>query len=120
LLPVYDVRLIEAEPDVELRVLMPWLPLHPLTVLQLDAPAEEVLPLEQLEHEPVLVPPVPERYLPAAHAVQLLELVPPVPERYLPAAHAVQLLELVPPVLERYRPAAHAVQLVEVWALDDW
>jgi hypothetical protein len=94
LLLVYDVRLIEAEPDVELRVLVPWLPLHPL---QLDAPAEEVLPLEQLEHELELVPPVLERYRPAAHAVQLLELVPPVLERYLPMAHAVQY---VPPVLD--------------------
>jgi hypothetical protein len=25
---VYDVRLIEREPDVELRVSVPWLPLH--------------------------------------------------------------------------------------------
>jgi hypothetical protein len=57
-----------------------------------EAPLDDVLPLEQLEHE--------------------LELVPPVPERYRPAAHAVQELELVPPVLERYRPAAHAVQPV--------
>jgi hypothetical protein len=28
LLWVYDVRLIEREPDVELRVSVPWLPLH--------------------------------------------------------------------------------------------
>eukprot|EP01047_Picozoa_sp_COSAG01_P070071 COSAG01_NODE_10526_length_2142_cov_2.203133_2_plen_118_part_00 len=117
---MYDVRFIGAEPDVEWRDVLPWSPLHPLTVLQLDAPAEEVLPLEQLEHEPALVPPVLERYRPAAHAVQLLELVPPVLERYLPEAHAVQLLELVPPVLERYLPAGHDVQLVEVCELADW
>jgi hypothetical protein len=76
-----------------------WPVLH-VTVVQLDAPVEDVLPLEQLEHE--------------------LELVPPVLERYLPAAHAVHELELVPPVLERYRPLAHAVQLLPVYPLEDW
>jgi hypothetical protein len=42
--------------------------------MQFDAPVEDVLPLEQLEHELELVPPVLERYLPAAHAVQLVEV----------------------------------------------
>jgi hypothetical protein len=45
-----------------------------VTVVQLDAPVEDVLPLEQLEHELELVPPVLERYLPAAHDVQLVEV----------------------------------------------
>jgi hypothetical protein len=48
-------------------------------VVELDnehegAPTEEVLPLWQLEHELAVVPPVLERYLPEAHAVQLVEV----------------------------------------------
>ena len=39
-----------------------------------EAPAVDVWPLEQPEHELALLPPVLERYLPAAHAVQLVEL----------------------------------------------
>eukprot|EP01047_Picozoa_sp_COSAG01_P033084 COSAG01_NODE_2420_length_7729_cov_109.231717_2_plen_65_part_00 len=51
-----------------------YCPLLHVTVVQFEAPAEDVLPLEQLEHELALVPPVLERYLPAAHAVQLVEV----------------------------------------------
>jgi hypothetical protein len=43
-------------------------------VVQLEAPAEDVLPLGHTEHELELVPPVLERYLPAAHAVQFEEV----------------------------------------------
>jgi hypothetical protein len=39
-----------------------------------EAPAVDVWPLEQPEHEPEWVPPVLERYLPAAHAMQLVEV----------------------------------------------
>jgi hypothetical protein len=74
LLFVYDVRLIGAEPDVDWRDVLPWSPLHPLTVVQLEAPAEDVLPLGHTEHELELLPPVLERYLSAAHAVQLVEV----------------------------------------------
>jgi hypothetical protein len=45
-----------------------------VTAVQLDAPVEDVLPLEQLEHELEPVPPVLERYRPAAHAVQLVKV----------------------------------------------
>jgi hypothetical protein len=73
LLFVYDVRLIGAEPDVDWRDVLPWSPLHPLTVVQLEAPAEDVLPLGHTEHEVELVPPVLERYVPTAHAMQFAE-----------------------------------------------
>jgi hypothetical protein len=38
------------------------------------APAEEVVLLEQIEHESELVPPVLERYRPAGQTVQLAEV----------------------------------------------
>jgi hypothetical protein len=45
-----------------------------MTVAQLEAPAEDVLPLGHTEHELELLPPVLERYLSAAHAVQFVEV----------------------------------------------
>jgi hypothetical protein len=41
---------------------------------QEEAPTEDVLPLEQLKHELELVPPLLERYVPTAHAVQFAEM----------------------------------------------
>jgi hypothetical protein len=49
-------------------------PLPHVTVVQLEVPAEDVLPLGHTEHELELVPPVLDRYWPEAHAVQLVEV----------------------------------------------
>ena len=67
-------------------------------------PAAETVPVGQEEQEETEVPPVPDLYVPAGHAVQDVF---PVPEAYVPAG---QLRHDVLPELTLYFPAGQAVQ----------
>jgi hypothetical protein len=67
-----------------------------------EAPAYDILPLGQLEQEVALVPPVPEKYLPAAHAVHN-DLTCRTSDSYRPAGHEMQ------PVPDLYWPLPQMV-----------